>query len=301
MPRKGESLGVFEFLTGPAGAPALTESGLPLPYISAILFLYLQKKKGQLDMVFQHGVDKSAIPIVNILGVDIAAINMEWLVQFTVNNIAALSGDYICVSNVHTTVMANQNAEYKAIQNGGILAIPDGGPLSTVGRKRGAENMHRTAGPSYMGEIFKLGGYRHYFYGSTPETLEKLHANLIRDYSDIQIVGMYSPPFREMTEDEDESIAEQINAVNPDFLWVGLGAPKQEKWMAAHQGRVKGLMVGVGAGFDYFAGNIERAPEWMQKSNLEWVYRLLQDPKRLFKRYLVTNTKFIWNAMIRGK
>lgn len=252
-------------------------------------------------MVFQHGVDKSAIPIVNILGVDIAAINMEWLVQFTVNNIAALSGDYICVSNVHTTVMANQNAEYKAIQNGGILAIPDGGPLSTVGRKRGAENMHRTAGPSYMGEIFKLGGYRHYFYGSTPETLEKLHANLIRDYSDIQIVGMYSPPFREMTEDEDESIAEQINAVNPDFLWVGLGAPKQEKWMAAHQGRVKGLMVGVGAGFDYFAGNIERAPEWMQKSNLEWVYRLLQDPKRLFKRYLVTNTKFIWNAMIRGK
>lgn len=252
-------------------------------------------------MVFQHGVDKSAIPIVNILGVDIAAINMEWLVQFTVDNIAALSGDYICVANVHTTVMANENAEYKAIQNGGILAIPDGGPLSSVGRKRGAENMYRTAGPSYMGEMFKLGGYRHYFYGSTPETLEKLHANLIRDYSDIQIVGMYSPPFREMTEDEDESIVEQINAVNPDFLWVGLGAPKQEKWMAAHQGRVKGLMVGVGAGFDYFAGNIERAPEWMQKNNLEWVYRLLQDPKRLFKRYLVTNTKFIWNAMIRGK
>ena len=112
---------------------------------------------------------------------------------------------------------------------------------------------------------------------------------------------MYSPPFRPMTEDEDKAIVERINETEPDFVWVGLGAPKQEKWMAAHQGRVKGLMVGVGAGFDYYAGNIERAPEWMQKRNLEWVYRLIQDPKRLFGRYWHTNTKFIWNAMIRGK
>ena len=96
-------------------------------------------------------------------------------------------------------------------------------------------------------------------------------------------------------------MVKRINETKPDFVWVGLGAPKQEKWMAAHQGVIDGFMVGVGAGFDYFAGNIERAPEWMQKCNLEWVYRLMQDPKRLFKRYLVTNTKFIWNAVIRGK
>lgn len=249
-------------------------------------------------------VDKSAIPTCNIMGVEIAAIDMLWLLSFLKENIGKLSGDYICVSNVHTTVMAYEDEEYCKVQNGGIMAIPDGGPLSSVGQKRGFKNMKRTTGPSLMGEIFKISaekGYRHYFYGSTDETLEKLFSVLTESYPGIQIVGMYSPPFRPMTEDEDKAIVDRINETKPDFVWVGLGAPKQEKWMAAHQGRVNGLMIGVGAGFDYHAGNIERAPEWMQKSNLEWVYRLLQDPKRLFGRYWHTNTKFIWNAMIRGK
>lgn len=253
---------------------------------------------------YVHKVDKSRIPTCNILGVDIAAIDMEWLIDYLDNNIHALSGDYICVSNVHTTVTAYEDPEYLKVQNGGIMAIPDGGPLSSVGQRRGFKNMKRTTGPSLMGEIFKISaekGYRHYFYGSTDETLEKLYAALVNAYPGIQIAGMYSPPFRPMTEDEDKAIVDRINETKPDFVWVGLGAPKQEKWMAAHQGRVNGLMVGVGAGFDYYAGNIERAPEWMQKRNLEWVYRLLQDPKRLFGRYWHTNTKFIWNAMIRGK
>ena len=253
---------------------------------------------------FIHKVDKSRIPTCNILGVNIAAIDMKWLVDYLDSNIGLLSGDYICVSNVHTTVTAYEDPEYMKVQNGGIMAIPDGGPLSSVGQRRGFENMKRTTGPSLMGEIFKISaekGYRHYFYGSTDETLEKLYSALIDGYPGIQIAGMYSPPFRPMTEDEDKAIVERINETKPDFVWVGLGAPKQEKWMAAHQGRVNGLMVGVGAGFDYYAGNIERAPEWMQKRNLEWVYRLIQDPKRLFGRYWHTNTKFIWNAMIRGK
>lgn len=253
---------------------------------------------------FIHKVDKSRIPTCNILGVNIAAIDMEWLVDFLNSNIGLLSGDYICVSNVHTTVTAYEDPEYLKVQNGGIMAIPDGGPLSSVGQRRGFKNMKRTTGPSLMGEIFKTSaekGYRHYFYGSTDETLEKLYAALKDGYPGIQIAGMYSPPFRPMTEDEDKAIVERINETNPDYVWVGLGAPKQEKWMAAHQGRMNGLMVGVGAGFDYYAGNIERAPDWMQKRNLEWVYRLIQDPKRLFGRYWHTNTKFIWNAMIRGK
>lgn len=253
---------------------------------------------------YKRTVDKSAIPICNIMGVDIAAIDMEWLVNYLNRNVEDLSGDYICVSNVHTTVTAYEDREYCKVQNGGIMAIPDGGPLSSVGQKRGFKNMKRTTGPSLMGEIFKISaseGYRHYFYGSTDETLEKLYSVLTESYPGIQIAGMYSPPFRPMTEDEDMAIVDRINETKPDFVWVGLGAPKQEKWMAAHQGRVEGLMIGVGAGFDYHAGNIERAPEWMQKSNLEWVYRLLQDPKRLFGRYWHTNTKFIWNAMVRGK
>ena len=253
---------------------------------------------------FQHAVDVSAIPTVEILGVRIADINMPWLLRFTEDNIHMLGGDYICVANVHTTVKSSEDAEYRDIQNNSVLTIPDGGPLSTVGRKRGASQIARTTGPDYMGEIFRISaekGYRHYFYGSKPETMEKLLANIQKDFPGINIVGHYTPPFRPLTDEEDAEIVTVINETKPDFVWVGLGAPKQENWMAAHQGRVNGLMVGVGAGFDYFAGNISRAPQFMQNHSLEWLYRLMQDPKRLFRRYLVTNSKFIWNAVIRGK
>lgn len=258
----------------------------------------------QMENTYRRKVKKELIPTCNIMGVNIAAINMEWLLDYLDKNLADIKGDYICVSNVHTTVTSYEDASYCAIQNGGLMAIPDGGPLSSIGRKRGCEKMERTTGPSLMGEIFKISaekGYRHYFYGSTEETLELLYQKLNENYPGIQIAGMYSPPFRPMTEEEDKAIVERINEVNPDFVWVGLGAPKQEKWMAAHHGQIDGLMIGVGAGFDYYAENIKRAPEWMQKSNLEWLYRLMQDPKRLFKRYLVTNTKFIWNAVVRER
>ncbi|MGM9679873.1 MAG: WecB/TagA/CpsF family glycosyltransferase [Eubacteriales bacterium] len=253
---------------------------------------------------YEHKVDKSRIPTCNILGVRIAAVNMDWLLRFTHENLKALSGDYMCVSNVHTTVLSWEDKEYCAVQNGGILAIPDGGPLASVGRRRGHRTIQRTTGPGYMDEILKVSaekGYRHYFYGSSEETLEKLRQALLRDYPGITVVGMVSPPFRPMTEEEDRITVDRINEANPDFIWVGLGAPKQEKWMAAHQGKVNGFMVGVGAGFDFLAGNIRRAPMWMQKHNLEWLYRLMQDPKRLLGRYIRTNTKFIWYAVIRGK
>lgn len=253
---------------------------------------------------FIHKVNKSKIPVCNIMGVDIAAIDMNWLLKFTEKYITDLSGDYCCVSNVHTTVISWEDKAYRMIQNGGILAIPDGGPLSSIGKKRGYTKMKRTTGPAYMEEILKISpkkGYQHYFYGSTEETLEKLHKRLMEKYPGIRIAGMYSPPFRSMTEEEDKQMIERINEVHPDFVWVGLGAPKQEKWMAEHQGRINGFMVGVGAGFDYLAGNIARAPKWMQNRNLEWLYRLIQEPKRLFCRYWHTNTKFIWHAYIRGR
>jgi N-acetylglucosaminyldiphosphoundecaprenol N-acetyl-beta-D-mannosaminyltransferase len=240
--------------------------------------------------------DKLEIPTCNILGVNIAAINMEWLLDYTQKNIKQLSGNYMCVSNVHTTITAYDDPEYLEVQNGGIMAIPDGGPLSTLGRKRGFDNMRRTTGPSYMEEIFKISvqkGYRHFFYGSTEETLNKMKQELKDKYPGLQIVGMYSPPFRELTEQEDKEVINMITEKVPDFVWVGLGAPKQEKWMNKHKGKIEGFMIGVGAGFDYFAGNISRAPQWMQKLNLEWLYRMVQDPKRLLRRYLYTNTKFL--------
>lgn len=251
---------------------------------------------------YEHRVDKALIPTCNIMGVDIAAINIDWLLEFTDKYIHSLSGDYMCVSNVHTTVTAYEIPEYRTIQNSGIMAIPDGGPLSSIGRKRGFKEMERTTGPSYMEEIFRVSaekGYRHFFYGSTEETLEKMYSELTRRYPGIQIAGMYSPPFRPLTKVEDNKIIDKINHVNADFVWVGLGAPKQEQWMAEHHGKVHGFMVGIGAGFDYFAGNIKRAPGWMQKVNLEWLYRLLQEPRRLFRRYWHTNSKFIWHAYIK--
>lgn len=259
---------------------------------------------GEKNEKFIRMVDKSEIPVCPIMGVNIAAINMEWLKDYVVNSIEELSGDYITVANVHTTVTAYEDPDYLEIQNEAVMAIPDGAPLSSLGHKRGHESMDRTTGPSFMGEMFEISaehGYRHYFYGATEETLELLRDKLNEQYPGIQIAGMYSPPFRALTEEEDKEIIRQINEAKPDFLWVGLGAPKQEKWMAAHQGKVCGLMMGVGAGFDYFAGNIKRAPQWMQKFNLEWLYRLIQEPRRLFKRYFHTNTKFIWYAVIRGK
>ena len=240
--------------------------------------------------------EKASIPVCNILGVDVAAIDMKWLVAYISGNLPELSGDYICVTNVHTVVTAYEDMEYRKVLNGGIMAIPDGGPLSSLGRRRGFPAMRRTTGPDLMGEIFRISvnqGYRHFFYGSTEETLGKLAERLRAAHGGIQIAGMYSPPFGPVSAAEDEEIVRLINEARADFVWVGLGAPKQERWMAEHQGKVKGLMVGVGAGFDYFAGNIKRAPEWMQRGNLEWVYRLMQEPGRLFGRYLHTNAVFI--------
>lgn len=258
--------------------------------------IYLEK--------YVRTLDKSQIPVCNILGVDVAAVYMQWLIKYVEKHINDLKGDYMCVSNAHTCVMSQENPEYCKIQNGGIMAIPDGGPLSTVGRWRGHKEMRRITGPDFMGEIFKIScrkGYRHYFYGSTKKTLNKLSKNLERYYPGICIVGMYSPPFAQLTYEEECIIEKAINEARPDFIWIGLGAPKQEVWMSRHQGRMDGFMVGVGAGFDYYAGNIKRAPVWMQRMNLEWLYRLLQEPGRLFGRYLHANVKFIWEAVIKGK
>ena len=123
----------------------------------------------------------------------------------------------------------------------------------------------------------------------------------MKKYPELHITGMCAPPFRPLTEEEDEEIIREINAAKPDFLWVGLGAPKQEIWMAEHKNKVSSIMIGVGAGFDFHAGTVKRAPVWMQKCGLEWLYRLLQDPKRLWRRYVVTNSKFIWYMIKRRK
>lgn len=247
----------------------------------------------------------SAFDTCNIMGVNISVTNMEKTVNKIKDNLHEWSGKYICVSNVHTTVTASEDDSYKDIQNKAVIALPDGGPLSKFSRETGHEGASRVTGPDLMQRILidsAENGWRHFFYGSTEETLSKLEKVIGEKYPGAFICGMISPPFRPLTVEEDREIINKINEAKPDFVWVGLGAPKQEVWMAAHEDKICGLMVGVGAAFDYESGNIKRAPKWMQERNLEWFYRLMQDPKRLFTRYLTTNTKYLmWKYQHGGK
>lgn len=234
-----------------------------------------------------------------ILKTNINVTDMAKTIEYITGNLEALKGNYICVSNVHTTVMSYRDAEYRKIQNSAAMALPDGQPLSIVSRMKGCHDAHRVPGPDLMPAILKLSeekGYTHYFYGSTEHTLAELKKAVLKEYPKLQIAGMYAPPFRELTEEEDKRIVEKINEAEPDFIWVALGAPKQEIWMYNHKDRVQGLMIGVGAAFDFIAGTVKRAPMWMQKLCLEWVYRIMQDPRRMIPRYLSTNFAFIYHT-----
>ncbi|SKB46084.1 polymer biosynthesis protein, WecB/TagA/CpsF family [Lachnospiraceae bacterium] len=237
----------------------------------------------------------------DVLGVHYAVSNVPEAVLYVKKHLRDLSGKYLCFSNVHTTITAGEDDAYKNILNSSAVTFPDGSPIARTMRSMGISNAHQVAGPDFMEAMFQAsmdGSVRHYFYGASEKTLEALRQNLESSYPGIVIAGMYSPPFRPLSPEEDAEDVSMINATQPDIVWVGLGAPKQEKWMYAHMDRVQGVMCGVGAGFDFHAGTVRRAPGWVQRINLEWFYRLLQDPVRLFKRYFITNSKFIIKVII---
>ncbi len=244
-------------------------------------------------------MDNSEKKYCMILKTNISVTNMQETVEYLSDNMEQLRGKYICVSNVHTTVMAFRDEEYRNIQNSAVMALPDGKPLSMVSRRRGFMEAKRVPGPDVMPEIFKLSkekGYRHYFYGGKEETLDRMRDRLLKEYPYLKIVGMHSPPFRPLTKEEDEEAVRNINESKPDFIWVALGAPKQEKWMYDHMDKVNGVMLGVGAAFDFIAGTVRRAPKWMQELCLEWLHRIFQDPRRLITRYISTNFAFLMNV-----
>lgn len=239
-----------------------------------------------------------------ILKTNINVTDMDTVLCTIEDSLEEVRGNYICVSNVHTTVMAFRDENYRKIQNESWMSLPDGKPLSMVSKKRGFENAGRVPGPDLMPKVFEKSRekkYRHFFYGSTDQTLKMLEQKIREKYPYLEIAGMYSPPFRKLTEEEDREIVEKINETKPDFVWVALGAPKQEIWMAEHKNKVHALMVGVGAAFDFEAGTVKRAPKWMQEMCLEWFYRILQDPMRLIPRYVNTNISFMWNVYKEGR
>ena len=244
-------------------------------------------------------MSKEQLQYCTILKTRINVTDMEQTISYITDRLEDLKGNYICVSNVHTTVMAFRDKAYRRVQNSAAMALPDGQPLSIVSRLRGYPQAQRVPGPDLMPAILKLSqekGYTHYFYGSTEQTLKKLEKVLHTNYPGLRIAGMYAPPFRKLTPQEDEADVRRINESGADFVWVALGAPKQEQWMYAHRGRVKGLMIGVGAAFDFIAGTVKRAPGWMQSLCMEWIFRIMQDPGRMLPRYLNTNFSFVYHA-----
>ncbi|MBQ7563081.1 MAG: WecB/TagA/CpsF family glycosyltransferase [Lachnospiraceae bacterium] len=237
----------------------------------------------------------------NILGTEFAVFSREGAAKAVYEGREALSGEYICFANVHVTVMAHDTTDYQRILNDSAYTFADGAPIARLQRKQGFAYAERVAGPDFITDLIGLcepevGGrnYSHFFYGSSEEVLSLLYSRLSERFPKLRIAGTYSPPYRELTAKEDQAVTDMIRKSGADFIWVGLGAPKQERWMAAHKGTFSGVMLGVGAGFDFHAGTVKRAPKSWQKLGLEWLYRLFSDPKRLFKRYLVTNTKFLW-------
>jgi len=239
---------------------------------------------------------------VKIIGVPISAINMDSCINNIFSNLEQIKGDYICVSNVHTTVMAHDNPDYMKVQSESYMSVPDGKPLSLIGRKVYPE-MDRVTGPDLMRRLFNGAEFkntRHYFYGNTKENLDILIETLKKDYPWLIIAGYEPSVFREMTEEEEIQLIDRINSSQPDFVWVALGAPRQEIFCAKMKNRINGLMIGVGGAFNVLANIVSEAPQWMQNLSLEWLYRLIQEPKRLFKRYLITNTRFIWLMFTEG-
>ncbi|MEG1896190.1 MAG: WecB/TagA/CpsF family glycosyltransferase, partial [Oscillospiraceae bacterium] len=204
---------------------------------------------------------------INIIGVPISVVNMESAMGEISGNLDRAKEKYICVSNVHTTVMARENPNYFAVQRDSFLTLPDGKPLSVVGKKRGAVEMGQVRGVDLMKNIFshcQINGYKHYFYGSTKENLDTLIEKLKQDYPTLNIVGYKPSVFRELTDEEIQSLAAEIKKTGADFLWVALGAPRQELFCSRIQGKTGAVPVGVGGAFNVLAGIVPDAPAIMK-------------------------------------
>lgn len=231
-----------------------------------------------------------------VLGAFIDVINWDEALERITAWGAARESRYVCICNVHSVVTTTRDAAYKQVVNQADMSTPDGAPVAWALRRFGHAGQPRVNGPDlmwkYLAEAERTGQVV-FFYGSTDTTLMKLRTALLRQFPLLRIGGLHSPAFRELSPQEDQDEVDMINESGANVIFVGLGCPKQEKWMAAHRGRIRGVMIGVGAAFDYHAGTIKRAPLWWQQNGLEWLYRLCSEPRRLMRRYMVTNTLFI--------
>ncbi len=233
-----------------------------------------------------------------ILGVRISAVNLDAADRIIDGWVQGRERRYVCIAPVSTVMTCQDDPEYKRVINNADMVTPDGMPIVWLVRRRGFQDVSRTYGPDLMPLICGRGqerGTRHYFYGGSPETLAKLTARLQERYPRIRIAGQDSPPFRPLTFEERREALDRINASGADILWVGLGSPKQDFWISQNRDKLSvPVLIGVGAAFDFLAGTKKQAPRWMRQSGLEWIFRLGCEPRRLWKRYVIGNPRFIW-------
>jgi N-acetylglucosaminyldiphosphoundecaprenol N-acetyl-beta-D-mannosaminyltransferase len=236
----------------------------------------------------------SSVPV---LGVPLSLINMEGAIRTILNWTEKRQARYVCVRDVHGLMLSVRDPEMMRIQRAAGMVTPDGMPLVWVCKLRSRLKISRVCGADLMDAVCDAGqanGLRHYFYGGKAGVPQALIRNLKSKYPDLSIAGFHSPPFGALTDEEDAADVAAINESGAQIVWVGLSTPKQEFWMRDHVGRIRGAtLIGVGAAFDFHSGAIARAPEWMQRSGLEWLHRLASEPRRLWRRYLIIAPSFL--------
>ena len=246
---------------------------------------------------------RANLPVLHrkILGMRVDATSYEDATRRVLAWARAWESRYVCVANVHMTMEAYDAQDFRRIVNAADLVTPDGMPLVWMLRRLGVSGQQRVYGPELTVRVCEAAareGIPVGFYGGTPEALDGLVQKLKARFPDLKVAYAYSPPFRSLGAEEDEQIVREINASGARILFVGLGCPKQERWMAEHKGRVKAVMLGVGAAFDFHAGRLPQAPAWMQRAGLEWLFRLLTEPRRLWRRYAKHNPRFVILALM---
>jgi N-acetylglucosaminyldiphosphoundecaprenol N-acetyl-beta-D-mannosaminyltransferase len=236
-----------------------------------------------------------------VVGAPVSAVDMRSAIVRIRDWVREKRSRYVCLTDVRSIMLARSDPALDHALKDADLVLADGMPLVWTARSRGVKSIGRVAGPDFMHEICRLspGNWTHFLLGGAKGVPERLTQSLTALNPGLSICGTYSPPFLPLSEAEDNEIVERLNSAKPDIVWIGLGCPKQELWMAQHAGRVPGaIMIGVGAAFDFLSGRIPRAPRWMRNNGLEWLHRLLTEPRRLWKRYLVLAPKFVVLAAV---
>ena len=241
---------------------------------------------------------------VNVLGVGISALNMDLAVQGILEAIRQRRKGYVCITGVHGVMESQDDDSVRTALNRAMYCTPDGMPMVWLGRLAGRKEMRRVYGPDLMlrlCEISAAQGLRHFFYGGARGAAAELGAKLKERFPGMIVAGSYEPPFRPLTETEEAELIAQVRAAQPDLLWVGLSTPKQEKFMASYLPKLDAtVLLGVGAAFDFHTGRVRQAPGWMQQLGLEWFFRLCMEPRRLWKRYLKNNPRFLFLVLLQA-